>query len=243
MDTKKGVIPKHDISIHEDLKIDSLKSDDIFEALGTAATASSAARRRYVICIDATSSMGPVWTMAKKAAKQSIDEIKRKASCPIQVRIIAYRDITCDTNFIESSEWSDDTLYLREFIDKMGCQGGGDYPESVDVGLMEALIDRPNQIILIGDAPGRPESPGFKEAEAAGQTECPIFALYTDEDAKLVKNFTRIAKLSGGKAMHLKNLDVMEDILSVLLSSDKRLMITYEPKTLEGKKLLEDLKK
>ena len=92
-------------------------------------------------------------------------------------------------------------------------------------------------MILIGDAPGKTPDTGFYEAKILGKDGCPIYALYTNQhDGRLKSHFEKLASLSGGKAMYLGNFKDLKDILSVLLTSNKALQISYQPETESGKR-------
>lgn len=227
---------KKDLSKVED-EIPTTGLDDL-DALAEAASASAKLRRRFVLAIDATSSMYAEWEMAKTALVQAVEEIKRRTLVPFQIQVVAYRDRTFDSNYLQQSEWSNDENYLKEFISEMTCTGGGDFPESVDVGIGCTIPDNPNQIILVGDAPGRYESPGYKEASQLGQQNCPIYALWVRNEPSTIQAFKKLASLSGGKAFALTtNKEAFADILALIFAQDKSLMITYQATTIEGKKL------
>jgi hypothetical protein len=212
---------------------------DALDEMAAAANAAEGLRRRYAIVFDATASMGSWWNMAQTAVKQAVDEIKARTFVPFQVKIVAYRDRVCDSMWIEESVWSDDTDELKRFISNIHSHGGGDTPESVDEGLKAVMQCGTNQVILIGDAPPRPENDCTREAYTMGTDKCPVYALYITDTPK--RSFEMIARLSGGKAFPLNRASDMWDILQVLLSCDKALGITYQPKTVEGKRLLEQI--
>jgi hypothetical protein len=211
--------------------------DDLDNAT-TAASAAEACRQRFALVCDATGSMSSTWRAAQDALKQSVDQIKSRATVPIQIQVVAYRDVDDGPDAVcEHSEWSDDTNYLQEFIKSVRCFGGGDYPESIGQGLRHLLQQQVKSVILIGDAPGKQPDTGFEEATIMGRDQCPIYALYTNEhDSRLRSHFEKLAKLSGGKAMHLGNFKDLKDILSVLLTSNKALQVSYQPETESGKR-------
>lgn len=226
----------HDKPIDELSDLDSQMEDLMF-----AAEHAASQRQRFALVVDATSSMGSVWSKAKDALKTAVDEIKRSAVVPVQICVVAYRDHIEDHKkyVVEASEWSDDTDYLYDYIREMRCHGGGDYPESIGHGLayIQQQQQAVHQIILIGDAPSKKDSFGYAEAQAFGQQNCPIYALYTDKDPHLVKCFQKLARLSGGKAFHLDKASNMSDVFQVLLSSNKTLGIEYQPATEEGRRI------
>ena len=231
----KDIAPKLEVEDAEDLGITSGMDD--FDHLSVAAEAAAGVRKRFVLACDATSSMGTWWQEAQVALKQAVDEIKTRTYTPFQIKVVAYRDHTCDLVPVEESDWSNDTEYLKNFISGIRSTGGGDFPESVGLGLAPAVQSGASLVVLIGDAPGRRESEGFTEAKALGGQSCPVYALYVDEHELTVAAFQHIARLSGGKALHLRNAKSMTDIFSALLS---RLVfqIEYQPTSIEAKELL-----
>lgn len=221
--------------------------DDQFEDLLFAATRAHEQTQRFALVVDATSSMGHVWAKAKDALTTAVDKIKTRSLVPVQICVVAYRDHIDDPKayVVQASEWSDDTEYLHGYIRDMRCHGGGDYPESIGHGLSFVLRQQQqvHQIILIGDAPSKAGSYGYAEAKSFGAAGCPIYALHTDEDPRLVECFTKLAKLSGGKAFYLDRSADLSDIFSVLLASNKVLGITYQPETVGGAKMAAEVSK
>lgn len=228
-----------------DLKKDVVESDDLgigsfddLDQVTVAAEAAEATRQRYAIVFDATGSMQSWWRAAEKALHKALDDIKNRSDVPVQVKVVGYRDHECDPdNITTASEWSDDNTYLKEFISNMRIDGGGDYPESPGHGLKEILQQNCNMVILLGDAPGKQGSMGYPEATICAKDKCPIHCLYVTEEHQLVENWKEIARLSGGKAMHLKDAGNFTDILKTLMISNKRLAIDYQPETEEGKRI------
>jgi hypothetical protein len=236
----EGTMDKHvdtrkDVSEADDLGIGNL--DDL-QGLCDAAEAAEAARQRFALVFDATGSMGPWWTTTQEALKKAVEEIKARTSVPIQIKVVAYRD-HCYTDFpvVEESEWSDDTRYLKNFITAMVCAGGGDYPESIGHGLKAILQQKCNMVILMGDAPSKEGSWGWDEAKTCAEDKCPIHALYVVDSSDVQECFGKIAKLSGGKAMHLHDSEGFDDVLKVLLGSAKALQLDYQPTSEEGKRI------
>jgi hypothetical protein len=226
--------PKKEVSEFGEFGETSL--DDLDE-LRELAEALESRRQRIALVFDCTSSMGPYWEVATKTLNRVIDGIKNQSTVPIQIKVVGYRDVRCDNYPIEACEWSDNTGYLKEFVGSVYCTGGGDFPESIGDGLKEVIHEGPSQIILIGDAPGHKGSEGYTEAHECRLAGCPIYALYTARHPDTVEAFEKIAKLSGGKAFYLSSTsaECFEDIITVLLASNKALAIEYQPKTLEGK--------
>ena len=218
---------------------------------------------RYTIAFDATSSMEYVWNSAISAVKETVDKLKGyKVSKPIYINIIAYRDICDEDAIYQQSGFSDDSNYLKSWIKKVRCHGGGDFPENVEMALRGTLGTESNMMILIGDAPPhnfpdkntdyrQTDWDGKKEAIELGKSQCPVYAMYVDDMAQCnsstIRAFEAIAALSGGKAYPM-NLHNFGDILMTLLSRDKDLIkhsmayIPYMPISEDGKKIKEDMK-
>lgn len=93
-----------------------------------------------VLCIDATGSMSPVLDMVKDSATSFYDTLiealaeKNRAIENLRVKVIAYRDFTCDgddsieeSNFFNLPEQNDE---FKKFVRKISARGGGDAPET-----------------------------------------------------------------------------------------------------------------
>jgi hypothetical protein len=234
-------VKNHAVAEAEMLGLGSL--DEQFENLEFVAEHAELRLQRFALVVDATGSMQGHWDVAREALKEAVDSIKSRSTVPVQICVVGYRDHVCDPSedVVEASAWSSDTDLLKDYISSIRCRGGGDYPESVGHGLASLQQTKVNQIILIGDAPGREGSQGYREAQASGATGCPIYALYCHEERDLVSNFKTIAKLSGGKAFHLTRKEDLADIFQVLLASNKALQVTYQPTTEEGLRLKKEM--
>jgi hypothetical protein len=234
----KDVIEKTEVEEVDEINIAS--GMVAFDDLSIAAEAAQSYRKRFLLVCDATSSMQSWWNEAQLALKKAVDEIATKSHVPFQVKVVAYRDHTCDPQPVVESTWSNDTDYLKDFIKGIQADGGGDFPESIGFGLAPAVQSGAKMVVLIGDAPGRDNSTGFAEAKLLGSQGCPVYALYVDEDERTVESFKQIALLSGGKAMHLRDAKHMTDIFSALLAKVV-FQIVYQPTSIEAKKLVEGL--
>lgn len=93
-----------------------------------------------VMCIDATSSMGPCIDNVKANAKNFHKIFKEKMQNEynteieaLRIQVITFRDLECDVDALVKSEWfelpADDDVFER-YIDKITPSGGGDYKES-----------------------------------------------------------------------------------------------------------------
>eukprot|EP01017_Pseudomicrothorax_dubius_P047517 TRINITY_DN8551_c0_g1_i1.p1 TRINITY_DN8551_c0_g1~~TRINITY_DN8551_c0_g1_i1.p1 ORF type:complete len:275 (-),score=58.63 TRINITY_DN8551_c0_g1_i1:56-838(-) len=92
-----------------------------------------------VICIDATSSMGPFIMQCKEAIEvlsKKIEESERKG----RFGIVAYRD-HCDADYTFLTKVCDLTTVqnAEEFLGGLSASGGGDFPEAVFDGLVDVI--------------------------------------------------------------------------------------------------------
>lgn len=217
--------------------------DDLETELGHA----RARVRRFALCMDATSSMTRYWSEATEALTYIAENIFDRSRVPVELQIIAYRDHCDGSAIIEKSFYSSDRDYLKNYIRGIRSHGGGDTPEAVSIGLHEVLKEAKNlsRVILLGDAPdhhSQHEGDACVQAKVLGSKTAPVFAIYLDDCAK--ESFTKIAKLSGGRAYGFKDFKGgMADIITTLLAQDEMLGITYVPKTIEGQRIKEDLSK
>jgi hypothetical protein len=130
-----------------------------------------------VMCIDATSSMGPCIDNVRKNAKKFytdfVDVMTNQYNSDVtslRVQVIVFRDLECDMEGLVKSEFfelpEDDDLFER-FLNGIQPLGGGDYKESGLEALYEAMTTdwiarstNDRQVILL-----------FSDSDAIGFTE------------------------------------------------------------------------
>ena len=130
-----------------------------------------------VMCIDATSSMGPCIDNVRKNAKKFytdfVDVMTNQYNSEVtslRVQVIVFRDLVCDMEGLVKSEFfelpEDDDLFER-FLNCIQPLGGGDYKESGLEALYEAMTTdwiarstNDRQVILL-----------FSDSDAIGFTE------------------------------------------------------------------------
>ncbi len=115
----------------------------------------------------------------------------------VELKWVAYRDydMLASGRLIEASDWTSDSKTLLKFLDKIRCDGGGDFEEAVEVALAEANNDDPTRVLLIGDAPPHPEKAGnslphhrghvlatdwMRECELLSRKGIPVFTFQVD---------------------------------------------------------------
>jgi hypothetical protein len=157
-------------------------------------------------------------------------------STELQIKWVAFRDYDCSPfgydispfrkQILESSEWTNSSAELAQFVETIGCGNGytGDEKEAIEWALKYAheQSDRPNaapptRIMLLGDAPPHLEGKGnqltnyartqlletdYKEqCGILKDKEIPVYTFYMSANAR--DTFKEIAGRTGGKAQEL----------------------------------------
>ena len=102
-----------------------------------------------VMCIDATSSMGPCIDNVRQNAKKFYNDFVNVMTneyqsdvSSVRVQVIVFRDLECDMEAMVKSEFfelpEDNTLFER-FLNNIQPLGGGDYKESGLEAIYEAM--------------------------------------------------------------------------------------------------------
>lgn len=169
---------------------------------------------RILGLVDATGSMKPVWDKTRENIHELIHRLLEAGK--VELSWVAYRDYCDKHRIIEQSQWSNSGHNLKNFISKITCNGGGDFPEAVEkaleIGISEQTVSR---IILIGDAPPHEDS-NYKElATQLGQMERPVFSFVIGSHPDTHRTFGEISKLSGGVSFGLENQNDLLDLLAI----------------------------
>lgn len=210
--------------------------------LMNACTETEKHRRKYMLAFDATGSMGSLWETATVAVKATARIIEEKSQCPVVFKIVAYRDADFDDIPLETSEWTESPTYIESFIKSVCCSGGGDGPEHPELAIQAANNEHANCLIIIGDAPGKDLTKAIKDATDIKERGDKIFTLAMDGNYA-AQFFEAVAKAGGGKNIQFDNLSNLEDIINTIMSLDAALQIAYQPRSLEARRLLEEVQK
>ncbi|CAK8992160.1 unnamed protein product [Durusdinium trenchii] len=188
------------------------------------------------IC-DCTGSMGQYI----KAAQENIQSIVTKISGhgeKVRFGLISYRDHPPqDSTFVtQCHPFTENLETMRQYVDTMRANGGGDGPEAVTAALFEALSLpwRPNATkicVLIADAPPHglePSGDGFPNGDPDGRDPLEILrdmatlgiTVYTVgcEPALGAYHFARdflcnVAEVTGGQAVALSSAAMLADVI------------------------------
>lgn len=194
---------------------------------------------RTVLVMDATGSMSGLLTAVKETISTMFERAtvvlnEQKASnSSFQMQMAVYRDYDCmKDRLLQSSSWESKPTKLRTFIERIVAEGGGDYPEAIEIGLWHAfqqseLPEGVSQVILIGDAPAKSENAIKNDRKAYGgqaywgktvyetpthykkelkklkDKKIPVHTFYLHDGAR--ENFDEIAQETEG---HCKSLDI-----------------------------------
>eukprot|EP01087_Luapelamoeba_hula_P010441 TRINITY_DN276_c0_g2_i2.p1 TRINITY_DN276_c0_g2~~TRINITY_DN276_c0_g2_i2.p1 ORF type:complete len:2599 (-),score=378.72 TRINITY_DN276_c0_g2_i2:48-6866(-) len=187
--------------------------------------------RTRILCVfDATGSMSPIWSTAKVQITEMIARVNSIGGAgQVQFKLVAYRDYDCKGNEVEASGWEAEPARLHPFLNTIKCYGGGDGPEAVELGLKVANESpERTRVILIGDAEPHLEGVGnvvafhkhtlatdyLAESQKLKASDVPVYSFYMNTGAALVKSFTEISEITGGKASLFKNADSLIDVIS-----------------------------
>lgn len=219
---------------------------------------------------DATGSMGAFLNDLKLALPQIFDLVQL-TNLVDRVSVLAFRDY-CDDNLIEWSGWAsvDEAETLSSFVEKLVANGGGDNPEAVKTGLIEASkkVEKPTICIFYGDAPPhhkyKDDDPGEnykKEVEALGKenfdwlTICEklrdkkmrIYPIMRDLNNYSYPFFASLAEITGGQFFSINHSSIVRNTIGVLLNlagvefeHDPLCNAVQMPETYNQKKILKN---
>ncbi|KAK0631246.1 kinase-like domain-containing protein [Immersiella caudata] len=108
--------------------------------------------------IDTTGSMGAYIEAAKKQVRSIVEDIKEAFfnEADVQIAVVGYKDHG-DSNKIQFLDFTSSTERVTDFLDELTAFGGGDAPEDVLSGIVQALnaswTQQTRCIIHIADAP------------------------------------------------------------------------------------------
>ncbi len=134
-----------DLSIEVDYngkvtKVDEVKKfHDGINIIGVDGYCSVPKNVDIVFCVDATGSMGDEINYLKAEMEDIISKLKDKfKSVNINVGSVFYRDVH-DEYLVRKSDLSSDVTKTSEFIKEQTANGGGDFPESMELGIQTAV--------------------------------------------------------------------------------------------------------
>lgn len=198
--------------------------------------------------VDTTGSMGGFIQAAKTQLLATMERLTAESKVNLQVGLVEYRDHPPqDTSFVTRIyPLTHDLNLMQKHINKLQAQGGGDYPEAVYDGVVEAVRkmywrDRSLRfILLVGDAPPHgfqlpKDYTGFIHTEesrypnsltvqavtaAAEKARVTVLALGMGGDHSMQQSFTALALGTGGEFASVSNVYLVIEKIASLLSKE-----------------------
>lgn len=198
--------------------------------------------------VDTTGSMGGFIQAAKTQLLATMERLTAESKVNLQVGLVEYRDHPPqDTSFVTRIyPLTHDLNLMQKHINKLQAQGGGDYPEAVYDGVVEAVRkmywrDRSLRfILLVGDAPPHgfqlpKDYTGFTHTEesrypnsltvqavtaAAEKARVTVLALGMGSDRSMQQSFTALALGTGGEFASVSNVYLVIEKIASLLSKE-----------------------
>jgi len=166
---------------------------------------------KFALVLDGTGSMGDLLSRVKQslhAIEERVVEAAPEASLTFQV--IVYRDYMDDKKL----ELSPEVSHLQDaqgWLARVVADGGGDFPEAVELGLAAVLQKGGfSAVLLAGDAcsntkgeiisksHSQQRQTAHELAERLGKSGVPVHTLVVGGDPSTAADFATIAQLSGG---------------------------------------------
>jgi hypothetical protein len=154
-----------------------------------------------ILVVDATGSMEDEIAYMKAEFKDVINQVNaQKPTLNLQTGSVFYRD-EGDEYVTRVSGLSSDATKVVDFMSKQSAEGGGDYPEAVDVALKAAIEDKnwsssaqTRIVFLMLDAPAHNESIGslqesIQKAAKKGIQIIPIASSGIDKKTEFLMRF------------------------------------------------------
>jgi hypothetical protein len=144
------------------------------QAVTVAGGARPAAKFDLMLAIDTTGSMGDEIQYLKSELRSILDDLKaRHPGLDIRLGLVAYRD-EGDVYVTRTFPFVSDLARMQSNLAAQDADGGGDYPEAMDLALARAVSqqwrpDAVKSLLLVADAPPHDENIGkaWAAAEAA----------------------------------------------------------------------------
>ena len=174
-----------------------------------------------VFVFDSTGSMGGILAETKKGITSLMAVVNRLVP-NAKLGLVTYRDSKqydpTDYEFTTKSRpLTQDIKTLVDFLGPIEAYGGGDAPEAIYEGLVDAIgpkmqwrPDAKRIIIVFGDAPPHPENNGLNKlyslvAQWHKNTGGTLSCIDTGSDGEVMREFKDMAIAGGGSAMHLRD--------------------------------------
>lgn len=169
-----------------------------------------------MLSVDTTGSMGDELEYLKAELKNVASRISAQNTQELKLRLSAnfYRD-TSDAYVVRSFPFTENSDTLVEQLSQQSAQGGGDFPEAVDVALVDAVDEhqwsptaRARLLFLVLDAPPHQDDQSLKRlhtslerAAAKGIRIIPVASSGIDKETEFLLRM--MAQATGGRYVFL----------------------------------------
>lgn len=169
-----------------------------------------------MLSIDTTGSMGDELEYLKSELKNVAQRISAQNTQELTLRLSAnfYRDTT-DEYVVRSFPFTEDATAVAQQLSEQSANGGGDFPEAVDVALADAVDEhvwsptaRARLLFLVLDAPPHKEEQNLKRlhtslsrAAAKGIRIIPVASSGIDKETEFLLRM--MAQTTGGRYVFL----------------------------------------
>jgi hypothetical protein len=191
--------------------------------------------------VDTTGSMGGLIQSAQRQMISMMNELLKAADVAMRLGVVEYRDHPPQDKLVARAyPFTDNLDKAQKTINGLKADGGGDGPESVFDGIIDACRmlkwrEHARRIaVLVGDAP--PHGVGdrgdrFPDGCPCGETiesvtraaeeqRITLYALGLRRDTHLVESFTRLSNMTGGEFFEAGQGDQAIERLKAILAAE-----------------------
>jgi Mg-chelatase subunit ChlD len=183
---------------------------------------------KAVLLLDATGSMAPTIQDAKRSIGKIYPHIQETLPHITTIFTLGvFRDYCDNKDIFSLSDPSSDAKYLTSWLEQVRTFGGGDMPEAIEYALKQIIQNQelPDLLLLAGDAPSHTRQEindsdtrtAVEVAAEFGQRNIPIYTFVVRQHPETVRDFTAIAKASGGASGMLDGGDAMLQMIAMAI--------------------------
>lgn len=201
-------------------------------------------RPSFAIALDATGSMASLIDDARRHIGEILERVRKQLGRPIQVRMLCYRDydVLHPSNqepfkLLETSPMTEDAQTLAAWLTRIKAYGGGNNDGEAIESALESIYgtaipkaERLAAVLLVGDEPSNArqhlDSVDRQQVRTAhdwaslfGERKVPIHSFVVGNRQSAIKDFEKIASLSGGKTGRLDGTDSMLNMAALAMVS------------------------
>jgi lysophospholipase L1-like esterase len=183
------------------------------------------------VVVDNTGSMRDTIDAVKLNINAIVSELASK-STNYRMSIVTYRDYPPDGDYVSRVEapFTDDLSQIRSAVDRMDADSGGDDPEAVYSGVMDAIREKwrtgvKKVIIVIGDAPPKDPEPvsGFTKASvAAAAIALDPASIWNIDESAMGEDMRAVVSATDGRTISSDQTAVVAGINDIIKQTASR---------------------